>query len=292
MMNRIVLIAAIALHILSAKVSVVTSTTDLADIASVIGGDRVKVVSIARGTQDPHYVEVLPSYMIKVKRADIYLKVGMELDRWAQQVIDGSRNRKLIIVDCSANIPRLEIPARKIDASMGDIHRFGNPHYWLDPENGKIIGSTIAEVLSEADPKGANIFWENHRKFSKTIDSNLQSWREKYASLRGMKLIFYHNTWPYFANRFGLDIVQFVEPKPGIMPTPSHIETLISLIREHQIKVVAMEPYFSDKAPKFLAEKTDIEIIEMAQSVGARSLANSYLEMIHYNLEILKKTLE
>ena len=107
-----------------------------------------------------------------------------------------------------------------------------------------------------------------------------------------MKLIFYHNTWPYFANRFGLDIVQFVEPKPGIMPTPSHIETLISLIREHQIKVVAMEPYFSDKAPKFLAEKTDIKIIEMAQSVGARSLANSYLEMIHYNLEILKKTLE
>ena len=139
MMNRIILIAAIALHILSAKVSVVTSTTDLADIASMIGGDRVKVVSIARGTQDPHFVEVLPSYMIKVKRADIYFKVGMELDRWAQQIIDGSRNRKLIIVDCSKDIPRLGIPEGKIDASMGDIHRYGNPHYWLDPENAKII---------------------------------------------------------------------------------------------------------------------------------------------------------
>nr|MCS5659662.1 metal ABC transporter substrate-binding protein [Dehalococcoidia bacterium] len=140
MMNRIILIAAIALHILSAKVSVVTSTTDLADIASMIGGDRVKVVSIARGTQDPHFVEVLPSYMIKVKRADIFFKVGMELDQWAQQIIDGSRNRKLIIVDCSKDIPRLGIPEGKIDASMGDIHRYGNPHYWLDPENAKIIG--------------------------------------------------------------------------------------------------------------------------------------------------------
>ena len=291
MMNRIILIAAIALHILSAKVSVVTSTTDLADIASMIGGDRVKVVSIARGTQDPHFVEVLPSYMIKVKRADIYFKVGMELDRWAQQIIDGSRNRKLIIVDCSKDIPRLGIPEGKIDASMGDIHRYGNPHYWLDPENAKIIGGTIAEALSQADIGGKSIYSENLQQFSEEIDEKLQSWMENYSDLYGQKIIFYHNTWPYFTNRFGLDVVQFVEPKPGIIPTPGHIEKLISVITEQQIKVVAMEPYFSDKAPKFLAEKTGVKIIKMAQSVGAQLPAKSYVEMIDYNLEILRSVL-
>ena len=271
-----------------AKVSVVTSTTDLADITETIGGNRVKVVSIARGTQDPHYVEVLPSYMIKVKRADIYLKVGMELDRWAQQIIDGSRNRKLIIVDCSKNIPRLGIPTGKIDASMGDIHRYGNPHYWLDPENATIIGETIVEALSQADPGGESVYRENLRQFSQEIDDKLQSWKEDYSDLYGQKVIFYHNTWPYFTNRFGLDVVQFVEPKPGIMPTPSHMERLISIIMEDNIKVVAMEPYFSDKVPNFLSDKTGVTVVRMAQSVGAQLPAKSYVEMINYNLEILR----
>lgn len=274
-----------------AKVSVVTSTTDLAHLTTTIGGDRAKVVSIARGTQDPHYVEVLPSYMIKVKRADIYLKVGMDLDRWAQQIIDGSRNRKLIIVDCSENVPRLEVPTGRIDASMGDIHRYGNPHYWLDPENVKIIGKTIVGALSQADPAGEPIYRANLLKLSEQIDKSLETWAEEYADLRGRRVIFYHNTWPYFANRFGLDVVQFVEPKPGIMPTPSHLERLITLIREDDIKVVAMEPYFSDKAPKFLAGKTGVQIVRMAQSVGARPPATSYFKMIDYNLEILREAL-
>ena len=144
-----------------AKINIVASTTDLADIAKTIGGDRIKVISIANGKQDHHHIEVLPSYMLKVKRADIYLKVGLELDLWANQIIDGSRNRKLTIVNCAENILPLEVPTTKINASMGDIHRMGNPHYWLDPENGKIIAENITKALISVDPVGRE-FYENN----------------------------------------------------------------------------------------------------------------------------------
>ncbi|MCK4577431.1 MAG: metal ABC transporter substrate-binding protein, partial [Candidatus Marinimicrobia bacterium] len=157
-MKRIVFILILAMGVVAGKVRVAAATTDLKDIAETIGGDRISVVSIARGNQDPHYVEVLPSYMMKVKKADLYLMVGMELDMWSDQIIDGSRNKRLRIVDCSQDIERLEVPTRKVDASLGDIHRFGNPHYNLDPANGKVIGRTIAEALIEADPAGRSIF--------------------------------------------------------------------------------------------------------------------------------------
>ena len=291
-MKNTIFTGALFFSLLSAKVGVVASTTDLADIASIVGGDRIRSVSIARGAQDPHYIEVLPSYMIKVKRADIYLKVGMELDRWAQQIIDGSRNRKLIIIDCSKNIPKLEVPTEKIDASKGHIHRYGNPHYWLDPENGKIIALTISEALSQVDPKGRKFYEQNLRAFSERTDEQLKIWNDQFSDLRGRKLIFYHNSWPYFATRFGLEMVEFIEPTPGIMPTPGHLEKLISVIKDQKIKLVAMQPYYSDKAPKYLAEKTGVEIVKMAPSVKARKPATSYLEMFNYNLEVLKEALK
>jgi len=148
------IILLILFSFLFGKVNVVTSTTDLADIVKQVGGDRVMVTSIARGNQDPHYVEILPSYMMKVRKADIYFMVGLELDLWAQYIIDGSRNRKLEVVDCSVEINKMEVPIGKVDASMGDLHRFGNPHYWLDPENGKLIARMITRALSAFDVKG------------------------------------------------------------------------------------------------------------------------------------------
>lgn len=288
-MRRTVFLIGLLFGSVFGKVNVVTSVPDFADIAKTIGGDRVRVSSIARGNQDPHYVEVLPSYMMKVRKADIYLKVGMEMDLWAQLIIDGSRNRKLRIVDCSRGIHRLEVPTDKVDARLGDIHRYGNPHYWLDPENGKTIAWTIVDALCEADPDGRDHYESNLRMFIQEVDDSLSAWLSTYADLEGKKIIFYHNSWPYFSQRFGLQTVQFVEPKPGIMPTPSHLGRLIRIIQSDNVKVVAMEPYFSDRAPRFLAEKTGVKVVKLAQSVDALPRATSYLSTLEFNLQTLSE---
>ena len=278
--------------IIFGKINVVASTTDLADIAKTIGDDRIRVISIATGKQDHHYVEVLPSYMLKVKKADIYLKVGLELDLWANQIIDGSRNRKLKIVNCSKNIKPFEVPTIKIDASMGDIHRMGNPHYWLDPENGKIIAKNITKALISVDPAGREFYENNFNEFIKNINDSLAEWLQVFNNLQGKKLIYYHNSWPYFNKRFGLEAVQFIEPKPGIMPSPIHLDRLIHTIEADDIKLIGMETYFSDKAPRFLANKTGIQIVHLAQSVGALPNTETYLKMIRYNLQAISNFFE
>jgi len=274
------------------KVKIVTSTADLAAIAREIGGNAVAVESIARGNQDPHAIEVLPSYMLKVKRADIYLRVGMELDMWADQIIGGSRNSRLIIVDCSEKITALEVPTGKVDASQGDIHSKGNPHYWLDPLNGILIAQSVAAALEKNDPANRGLYTANLEAFTDKVTTRMVEWEANYSSLRGQEVIWYHNTWPYLSYRFGLEAVDFVEPKPGIMPTPRHVEDLIMLIESTGIKVLGMEPYFSDKAPVYLQNRTGIKVVKMAPSVGAQPKTDTYLAMIEYNLSALKKALE
>lgn len=290
-MQRICIGLILFLTIASGRVRVVTATTDLKDITEAIGGDRVTVTSIARGNQDPHYVEVLPSYMLKVKKADLYLMVGMELDLWSDRIIDGSRNRKLRIVDCSKDIERLEVPTRKVDASLGDIHRFGNPHYWLDPVNGKVLARTITEALVEADPEGRAVFEANLAEFERQVDERLAHWLEEYASLKDRKIMFYHNSWPYFTRRFGLETVQFLEPKPGVPPSPAHLNRLLDIVQKDTILVVGMESYFSDQAPRFLADRTGAKVIKLAQSVEALPGVDSYLDVFDYNLHALAEAL-
>ena len=271
------------------KVRIVSSTTDIADIVKIIGGDHVTVTSIARGNQDPHYVEILPSYMVKVRKADIYFMVGMELDLWAQQIIDGSRNRKVMVVDCSVEINKMEVPTGQIDASMGDIHRFGNPHYWLDPVNGKLIARMVAEKLINHDSKNAEQYQSNLTQFEKDLDSAISIWTKRFSDLRNKNIIFYHNSWPYFSKRFGLITVGFLEPKPGITPSPSQLNQVINQIKENEIEVIASESYFSDRAPKFIESKTNVITVKLAQSVGAIEGADSYINLFETNLLILAK---
>lgn len=271
------------------KIKIISSTTDLADIAKSIGGNRVTVTSIARGNQDPHYVEVLPSYMVKVKRADIYLKVGLELDLWAQQIIDGSRNRNIQVVDCSQNILAKEKPTGKVNASMGDIHRFGNPHYWLDPENGKVIAAAIRDVLIARDPSAASTYRANYTSFATAIDSLLEQLVTDYASLSGKKIIFFHNSWPYFADRFGLRTVAFIEPLPGIPPSPGHLDKIINIITSDSIYCLALESYFNTDAVDFISRKTGVPYIKLSQSVGALDGVDSYFDLFRYNLQALRE---
>ena len=287
-MRRLIIIMSM-ISFLFGKVRIVSSTTDIADIARLIGGDYVTVTSIARGNQDPHYVEILPSYMVKVRKADIYFMVGMELDLWAQQIIDGSRNRKVMVVDCSVEINKMEVPTGQIDASMGDIHRFGNPHYWLDPENGKLIARMVAEKLINHDSKNAEQYQSNLTQFENDLNSAISIWTKRFSDLRNKNIIFYHNSWPYFSKRFGLITVGFLEPKPGITPSPSQLNQVINQIKENEIEVIASESYFSDRAPKFIESKTNVRTVKLAQSVGAIEGADSYINLFETNLLILAK---
>ena len=263
----------------AAKVNVVASTTDLAAIARYVGGDNVDVTSIAKGASDPHFVEVLPSYMVRVQKAKLYLKLGLDIDRWAAPIIDGSRNSQLVVVDCSQNIDPLEVPSGKVDASMGDVHPRGNPHYWLDPDNGVVIARTIADGLARVDPNHAALYQDNAGKFAAELDVRKARWKQSAAALRGLKIVTYHRTWPYFERAFGVQVVDFVEPLPGIEPTPSHTAEIIAMMKAQNIRVIGVEPYFSKRTPETIARATGATIVDLPPSVEGAPGAHDYFSL-------------
>ena len=274
-----------------AELTVVTSTSDLAAIAREVGGDLVSAESIAAGTQDPHFVELLPSYMIRVRKADVYVKVGMDLDYWAQAIIDGSRNAKLEIVDASSTVPieiRLEVPTR-VDASLGDVHKFGNPHYWLDPENGKRIARAIADGLERADPANAARYEAGYESFVKRLDGKIAAWKQAAAPLRGMKVVTYHRSWPYFTRAFGIEVVGYLEPKPGVKPSPTHVAEVIAQIRAQKVSALAYEPYFEKRTPEMIARETGIPLVVLPPSVGGVPEVQDYFGLFDYNLAALAR---
>ena len=266
------LIAAVSILVLSftplfAKpIVIAASLPDLGSIAAYIGGDKVEVFSIAKSNSNPHFVEVLPSYMIKVSRAAIYLKAGLALDQWADQIIDGSRNNKLLVADCSEGISVLQKPSGKVDASMGDVHPEGNPHYWLDPLNGIIIAGNVLNALKSADPGNSAYYEANYKKFKTDTEKRFAGWKAKMSAFSGQKIISYHSSWVYFANAFNLAVAGNVEPLPGIPPTGKHLAELVDNIKKEHIALLLQEQYFPDEAPQFLARQTGIRVIKVAPS--------------------------
>ncbi len=294
---KLIVVTAIALLVLTpspaaaAGLRVVTSTADLASITKEVGGDLVEVESIAAGTQDPHFVELLPSYMVRVRKADVYVKVGMDLDYWAQPIIDGSRNARLEIVDASLAIPletRLEVPTR-VDASMGDLHKYGNPHYWLDPANGRRIARAIADGLGKADPANAARYDAGFEAFSARLDAKMAEWEAAAAPLRGMKVVTYHNSWPYFARAFGIEVIDFLEPKPGVKPSPSHVAAVIRKVQAQKVEAIAYEPYFEKRTPSLVARETGVSLVVLPPSVGGVSEVTDYIGLFDYNLAALSR---
>lgn len=292
-MKKTILILLLALTMLgataSAAVKVVASSSDLAAIAREIGGDKIEVTAIAQGKSNLHFVEMLPSYMLKVSKADIYLKVGLAMDQWADGIIDGSRNGKLNIVDCSNGIEVLDKPAGKVDASMGDVHPSGNPHYWLDPRNGKTIAKNILDGLVKADPTNTAAYGANFGSFTRRLDSAWQVWSSASEVFRGSKVISYHTTYSYFAKAFGIEIAGQIEPKPGIEPTASHTSELIDLMNQQQVKIIFREPYFSERAPNTLAKATGATVYTVPSSVGGVEGATDYFSLFDTLLGTLRK---
>lgn len=262
----------------TAKVRVVSATTDIASIAAMIGGDNVEIETVCRGTADPHFIQILPSYMVAAGHADIYLRVGMGLDFWSNAIIESSGNKNLLVVDCSGKIEPLETPGGAA-ASPGHIHVRGNPHYWLDPKNGILIAEVIAEALGRVDPGNAETYGKALNAFRGQIEARRVEWHRRAAPLRGLRIVTYHDSWPYFARAFGIDVVGFVEPRPGVEPTPSHTAAIIDLMNAGGVRIIGRAPYLSDRAVKTIADQTDAAIVEIPASVGGDNEATDYFTL-------------
>lgn len=269
---------------------VVATTEDLAAIAHEVGGDKTEVVPLIRGTQDPHYIQVRPSDMIKVSRADLFAIVGLELDQWAYALAEGARNPGVMagapgFVDCSKDVHVLEVPIGKVDRSMGDVHPLGNPHYWLDPENGKVIAKNILDGLQRVDPQNAGVYQKNHDAFCAKLDRAIAQWKEIAAPLKGKQVITYHKSWSYFLNAFGMQASDYVEPRAGVPPSPKHVQDLISKIRARKISLLLVDPYFDIRLPQKIEAETDADLVILAPSVGAIPAVKDYIGLFEYNLD-------
>lgn len=277
----------------ASKLKVVATTEDLAALAREIGGDRVEVDAIARGYQDPHFVEAKPSFILKLARAELLIVVGLQLEvGWLPPLVNQSRNARVQMeasgyLDVSRACEILDIPTGQLTRAMGDVHPLGNPHYWLDPQNGRRIAEAIRSKLAELRPQDAPYFEQRLQDFSQRLATAEKIWDQKMASYRGRKVVTYHRSWPNFAKRFGLDVVGYVEPKPGIPPTPSHTLELINQMRRDGIKLVLIEPYFDTKTPKSIARETGGEVVVLLPSVGGEKEVTDYMKLFDYDINLL-----
>jgi len=271
----------------SAKVNVVTSTPDLAAITKEIGKDKVDVTSLAKGYQDPHFVDAKPSYVLKLNRADLLVKQGLDLEiGWLPVLITGSRNSKISSKDASGYLDAstlltnvLEVPEVPIDRSMGDIHPLGNPHYLLDPRNGVAVGKGIAERLSEIDPGNSSFYIANYEDFKKLMINKIAGWEQKLSGVKGFDIITYHKLWSYFDNWAGLKEVDTIELKPGIPPSPSHVAKLLTNAGSLDICMVIAANYYPDKTARVVAEKLGVPFVSLPASVGDTEDIKSYSDL-------------
>jgi len=275
------------------KLNVVTATEDLASIAREVGGDRITVEAIARGYQDPHFVEAKPSFILKLQKADVLVVVGRELEiGWLPPLIQQSRNGKIQVgadgyLDASLGVRILEIPTGQITRAMGDVHPLGNPHYWLDPENGKLIAKEIADKFSQLRPNDRAAFEQRLADFTSRLDTAEKKWLAQMAPYKGLKVATYHRSFPNFAERFGLDIMGYVEPRPGIPPSPQHTLDLINEMKRQNVKIVMVEPYFDLKTPNAIGRETGAQILVMPPSVGGVKDVTDYFKLFDYDINLL-----
>ncbi len=265
-----------------AEVKAVATTTIIYDLVKNIGGNKVEVDYLCRGNQDPHFLEVMPSYMLKLRSADLIFKIGLDLEKWLPQLIDGSRNTNVQVIDLSQDIEKKEVPTTKMDARYGDVHPYGNPHYYLDPMDIKIMAGEIYNALASQDPGNAAFYQSNYESYIKTLDSKIDEWNKKMEKVKGEPIVFFHSSWIYFADQYGIKIAGYVEPKPGIPPSPSHNAEIINLIKKRGIKLIVMENYYSDSAPNQIASVTGIKVIKVPVGLYGMDGIDSYFKMMDY----------
>ena len=299
MKNRILAAAVAALSLaapigaFAAPLKIIATTQDLESIAREIGGDKVQVDSLAKGYQDPHFVEPKPSFILKLHAADLLIAVGRELEiGWLPPLINQARNTRVQptgdrYLDASLTAHILEIPTGQITRAMGDVHPAGNPHYWLGPDNGRRIAKAIQNKLSEISPADAAYFAGRYADFDKRLGDAEKRWQVAMAPYRNVKAVTYHRSWPNFTETFGINVVGYVEPKPGIPPSPSHTLELQQEMKRQNVKLILIEPYFDSKTPNAIARDTGAVVITLAPSVGGAKGVDDYFQLFDYNINLV-----
>ena len=280
------------------KLTVVTTTSDIASIMREVGGQHVDVTSIARGYQDPHFVEPKPSFLLLLRKADLIAVIGLDLETgWLPPLIDQSRNARIRpgsagYLDMSRGVEILDRPA-VVNRSMGDVHPLGNPHYWLDPANAVRMAMQIERKLAQLKPENAAYFATRLNDFKRRMNEANKRWTATLAPYKGAKIVTYHNSWPNFMRRYGLDVVGYIEPKPGVPPSPSHLFQLIGSMKQQKVKAIVMEPYFDHKTPQSVADRTGAKLVVVYPSVGgAKSGTDDYFALFDTNIAALVKALQ
>ena len=269
----------------AAQLRVVATTPDLASVAREIGGNAVTVTALAKPTEDPHFVDPKPSHILTLNRADVLIEGGAELELgWLPPLLENSRNSKISAgapgrVVASEGIRLIEIPT-SFDRSKGDIHSLGNPHFMIDPVSAEIVAGNIARHFSEVDPKSAALYRTNLAKFNARLDAKLAEWQKQLAPYRGAKLVTYHKDFGYLANRFNLQVVENLEPKPGISPSPAHLAKVIGTMKAASVRVILVQPFQNRKTAETVARQTGAAVLDVGQQPGARPNTNTYVDMI------------
>jgi len=276
------LTTALAAH---AKVNVVATLPDYASLAREIGGDNVDVTVLAKPTEDPHFVDARPSFVVKLREADVLIDGGAELEvGWLPPLLQNARNPKIEVgqpgrVEASQGIRLMEVPAA-LSRAAGDVHAMGNPHFMVDPIIAKAVAQHIANALAAVDSAHAASYQTNEKKFEEAINAKLQEWGAKLLAYKGQSLVAYHDSWPYFAHRFGFNIDVSLEPKPGIPPSPTHLAEVIAQIKAQKIKAIIVEPYHNRKIAEKAAESTGAKVVDFAQFPGALPNTDTYIKLI------------
>ena len=280
-----------------AKLNVVATTPDLASIAKEVGGQNIDLTTLAKPTEDPHFVDAKPSFIVKLNRADVLIEGGAELEiGWLPALLDQSRNSKLAPggpghVACAQGVQLLEVPST-LDRSRGDIHAAGNPHYLVDPFNAKIVARNITDAFCAQDQKSCDVYRANLKKFTDALDAKLVEWQRILEPLKGQQVVAYHNSWLYFGTRFGLKIDLFLEPKPGVPPTPTHLAEVITKMKQDKVHVIIVDPYLNRRTAETVAAKTDATVVDVSQFPGGiKGTEGGYVQLMDYLVNAVARAL-
>lgn len=272
------------------QLKVVTSTTDLYDIATAVGGSLISASHVGEGYQDPHFIEAKPSFVLQLRKADVWAFVGLELEiGWMPLLLDGARNGKINpggagYVDVSRAIQVLDVPTGPVDRSMGDVHTQGNPHYWLDPENGRRIARLFTAKFSQLDPKNAAAYEANAKAWEAKLNAAEAGWKSDLEAIRGKPVVVWHTSWRYFAAYTGFKIVEYMEPKPGVPPSPAHILDVVRAVKESGAKAIIMEPFYDRKLADLVARQTGAKVLIVPPSVGGGKEVTDYITLMRQNI--------
>src|SRR6195256_4405172 len=278
-------LSAIVATAANAKIKVVTTLPDLASLAREIGGDKVEVSAMAKPTEDSHFVDARPSFVVQLRTADVLIDGGAELEPgWLPPLLQNARNPKIEAgkpgrVIASQGIRLMNVPAN-VTRAAGDVHALGNPHFMTDPIIAKAVAQHIAQSFSAVDAANAASYDANYKKFEATINSKLQEWGAALLPFKGQTIVAYHDSWPYFGHRFGLNIDIFLEPKPGIPPSPSHLVEVIAQMKAKNVKAIIVEPYHDRKIAEKAASATGAKGVDFSQFPGGLPGTDNYVKLI------------